>query len=87
MAALTVTYCPRSVFAPLVGADWAPRKELQNYLETGLHGSFADFPHVNRLFGTAPKTPLDFDVSEAVEFLESQVENGSSPRKPGNVEP
>lgn len=68
---------PRSVFAPLVGDDWAPRQELQNYLETGLHGSFADFPNTKRLFGTAPKTPLDFDVTEAVEFLESQVKNGN----------
>jgi hypothetical protein len=67
---------PRSVFAPLVGVDWEPRQELQTYLETGLHGSFADYPHVNRTFGTPPKTPLDLDVAEAVEFLESQVENG-----------
>jgi hypothetical protein len=69
---------PRSVFAPLIGMDWEPRIELQTYLETGLHGSFADYPHVNRPFGTPPKTPLDFDVAEAVEFLESQVENGKS---------
>jgi hypothetical protein len=64
---------PRSFFAPLLGADWEPGQELQNYLETGLHGSFVDFP-ISR-FGASP-TPLDFDVVEAVEFLESQVENG-----------
>jgi hypothetical protein len=69
---------PRSVFAPLIGMDWEPGIELQTYLETGLHGSFADYPHVNRPFGTPPKTPLDFEVAEAVEFLESQVENGKS---------
>jgi hypothetical protein len=67
---------PRSIFAPLVGADWVPGKELQTYLETGLHGSFADYPHVNRPFGTPQKTPLDLDVAEAVEFLESQTESG-----------
>jgi hypothetical protein len=67
---------PRSVFAPLVGVDWEPRNELQTYLETGLHGSFADYPHVNRAFGKPQKTPLDLDITEAVEFLESQVENG-----------
>lgn len=77
---------PRSVFAPLVGVDWAPPHELQNYLEIGLHGSFADFPHVNRPFGAAPKTPLDFDITEAVEFLEAQVENGRSSQRPGNEE-
>jgi hypothetical protein len=67
---------PRSVFAPLVGMDWEPRKELQTYLETGLHGSFADYPQVNRAFAAPQKTPLDLDIAEAVEFLESQVENG-----------
>lgn len=66
---------PRSVFAPLIGVDWEPRKELQTYLETGLHGSFADFPQVKSAFGTPQKTPLDLDVAEAVEFLESHVEN------------
>lgn len=70
---------PRSLFAPLVGTDWEPSKELQKYLETGLHGSFADFPHVNRPFGTPQKTPLDVNISEAVEFLESQVENSDLP--------
>jgi hypothetical protein len=67
---------PRSVFAPLVGMDWEPGKELQAYLETGLHGSFADYPQVKRAFGAPQKTPLDLDILEAVEFLESQVENG-----------
>lgn len=67
---------PRSVFAPLTGADWQPTKELQKYLETGLHGSFADFPGTGRL-STPPPTPLDLDVAEAVDFLESQVENGT----------
>lgn len=70
---------PRSIFAPLVGMDWKPGKELQTYLETGLHGSFANYPYVKRPFATPPKTPLDFDVAEAVEFLESQMENSQLP--------
>lgn len=69
---------PRSVFAPLLGTDWQPAKDLQTYLETGLHGSFADFPHVKRLFRAPQKTPLDLDVTEAVEFLESQIKDGHS---------
>jgi len=69
---------PRSVFAPLLGTDWKPTKELQSYLETGLHGSFADFPNVKRPFGAPQQTPLDLDVGDAVEFLESQVENDRS---------
>ena len=71
---------PRSVFAPLLGVDWEPSKNLQNYLETGLHGSFADFPNVSRFSGSHQKTPLDMNVAEAVEFLESQIENSNSPR-------
>lgn len=67
---------PRSVFNPLVGEDWEPSRELQDYLETGLHGSFSDFSSPKGLLATQPRTPLDYDVREAVEFLESQVENG-----------
>jgi hypothetical protein len=68
---------PRSVFAPLLGVDWEPRKELQQYLETGLHGSFADFPNTGRL-STHQPTPLDLNVEEAVEFLEAQVQTSRS---------
>jgi hypothetical protein len=66
---------PRSVFSPLIGADWNPSQELRTYLEIGLHGSFADFPHSGSRFATLPKTPLDFEVRDAVEFLESQLES------------
>jgi hypothetical protein len=69
---------PRSVFAPLVGLDWKPSRELQKYLETGLHGSFSDFPTPRRTLVAPPKTPLDYEVSQAVEFLETQVENSKS---------
>jgi hypothetical protein len=72
---------PRSVFAPLLGQDWQPSKELQTYLETGLHGSFSDFPLPRRPLATPPKTPLDHNVGEAVEFLESQFENGHSSQR------
>ncbi|MGE5462420.1 MAG: hypothetical protein ACM3PS_03640 [Syntrophothermus sp.] len=69
---------PRSVFTPLVGEDWKPSKELQSYLETGLHGSFSDFSNARGLLSVQPKTPLDFEVKEAVDFLESQVESSRS---------
>lgn len=69
---------PRSVFTPLVGDEWKPSRELQNYLEIGLHGSFSDFPNPKGPLAVQPKTPLDYDVREAVEFLESKVENGHS---------
>lgn len=64
----------RSVFAPLVGQGWEPNMELQQYLEKGLHGSFTEFPNSRyRFFRRPPKTSLDHDVREAIEFLESNV--------------
>jgi len=36
---------PRSVFEPLTAPDWHPSADLQNYLQAGLQGSFADFPN------------------------------------------
>jgi hypothetical protein len=69
---------PRSVFAPLVGKDWVPTQALQKYLETGLHGSFADFPH-NGPLSVHQSTPLDFNVADAVEFLDLQVNNQNLP--------
>jgi len=68
---------PRSVFAPLTSEGWEASPEVQRYLEKGLHGSFADFPN-NRWgnFGTPVKTPLDHDVVEVVEFLESKQGDG-----------
>jgi hypothetical protein len=77
---------PRSVFAPLVGTDWEPSTELQTYLEKGLHGSFADIPNSGNRFAARQPTPLDFDVSRAVQFLEAQVENGGLPRRHTDTE-
>ena len=71
---------PRSVFAPLKGPDWEPSPEMQTYLETGLHGSFVDFPYAKRSSLTAQKTPLDLNMVDAVEFLESRVDDGTSPQ-------
>jgi hypothetical protein len=66
----------RSVFDPLAGEGWQPSHELQRYLEVGLHGSFADFPNHKNPFNPPLPTPLDHNVTEVVQFLESQVENG-----------
>ncbi|MEP7135132.1 MAG: hypothetical protein ABI904_09385 [Chloroflexota bacterium] len=68
---------PRSVFAPLTSEGWDVSPEVQQYLEKGLHGSFADFPNRQWLnFAPPEKTPLDHDVAEVVEFLE--VKQGDS---------
>lgn len=69
----------RSVFAPLVGEGWEPAIGLQQYLEKGLHGSFADFPNTGkRYFVSPPKTSLDQDVTEVIEFLESKIDGSYS---------
>lgn len=66
---------PRSVFEPLTGPDWHPTADLQNYLQSGLHRSFADFPNPRRFFAPPAQTPLDLDINEAVDFLESQIDD------------
>jgi len=66
---------PRSVFEPLTGPDWHPSADLQNYLQSGLHRSFADFPNPRRFFAPPPKTPLDLEINKAVDFLESQIDD------------
>lgn len=63
----------RSVFAPLLGPEWEPAPHVRKYLETGLHGTFSDYP-VQEKSLLKPATPLDVEIEEAVEFLESQLE-------------
>ena len=74
---------PRSVFAPLKGEGLEPTPEMQQYLEKGLHGSFAEFPNTNnRYFAPPSKTSLDHDVAEVIEFLESSIESKDKPLTP-----
>ena len=74
---------PRSVFAPLTGEGLEPTPEMQQYLEKGLHGSFAEFPNTNnRYFAPPSKTSLDHDVAEVIEFLESSIESKDKPLTP-----
>jgi len=63
------------VIGPLTGRDWEPLQPVDAYLEAGLNGSFADYPKPRWPFKRQQSTPLDLNVSEAVEFLEIQMEN------------
>lgn len=63
------------VVGRLEGRDWQPSKPVDAYLEAGLNGSFSDYPNPAWPFGRPKPTPLDLNVSDAVEFLESQMEN------------
>ncbi len=65
----------RSFFDPLTGPDWTPDSGVQSYLELGLHGSFADYPQKRRYFSKPKQTPIDHDLREVVQYLESQVED------------
>jgi len=74
---------PRSVFAPLTGEGLEPTPEMQQYLEKGLHGSFAEFPNTgNRYFVPPSKTSLDYDVAEVIEFLEFGIESKDKSLRP-----
>lgn len=64
---------PRSYFDPLTGPDWTPDSSVQQYLEAGLKGSFADYPQKRWPFSKPASTPLDHDVKDVLEYLESQT--------------
>ena len=72
MLAQRETHHIRSILAPLTGPDWTPPKPVQDYLEVGLHGSFADFPQASIPWAKSTPTPLDCDLAEIVKALESQ---------------
>ena len=59
---------------PLIGRDWHPSEPVDEYLNVGLNGSFADYPNPPWPFGRPKRTPLDLEVNEAVDFLEAQME-------------
>jgi hypothetical protein len=61
------------VIGPLEGRDWHPSEPVRAYLETGLNGSFADYPNPRGFFNRPQSTPLDLEVGEAVDFLEGQI--------------
>lgn len=63
----------RSYFDPLTGPDWTPDASVQQYLEAGLRGSFADYPQRRWFFSKPVPTPFDRDVKEVLEYLESQT--------------
>lgn len=65
----------RLVSDGLSGPGWTPPPRVQAYLETGLLGSFADYPRGNNPFAKSEPTPLDHDIAEVVEFVESKIDD------------
>lgn len=56
------------------GSGWDPPQEVRGYLETGLNGSFADFPQPRFRWLRSEPTPLDADVQKVIDYLESELE-------------
>jgi len=61
----------RKGFMRLNGKGWNPPDEVDAYLETGLNGSFADFPQSR--WWVKP-TPLDINQQQVVDYLENEME-------------
>lgn len=57
----------------LTGQDWSPPRELDEYFQAGLFDSFATFPRPRWWVLRPEPTPLDLDVTEAVDYLETQI--------------
>lgn len=65
---------PRSGREALQGPGWDPPQEVAAYLESGLNGSFADFPRPRWPFQPLDPTPLDTDPVKVMDYIESQME-------------
>jgi hypothetical protein len=66
-----------SAHEALNGPGWDPPREVGAYLESGLNGSFADYPRPRRWrkpFQPLPPTPLDLDPARAIDYIESKME-------------
>lgn len=63
-------------FTKLVGKGWNPPKDVVAYLESGVNGSFADYPQ--RTWSRSPSTPLDINPQKVIEYLESEMENNQN---------
>jgi hypothetical protein len=60
-------------FGRLEGRGWSPPQKIGDYLETGLNGSFADFPRPRLPWQTPKPTPLDADPKQVIEYLEDEM--------------
>jgi len=70
----------RKGFARLNGKGWNPPEDVGTYLETGLNGSFADFPQPT---WWAKPTRLDVDPQQVIEYLEDEMETGNDRNRKG----
>jgi hypothetical protein len=78
-------YIGHKKFGRLEGRGWNPPQKISDYLETGLNGSFADFPQPRwPLHWKPPKpTPLDLDLGQAIDYLENEMETTHNGNRKG----
>jgi hypothetical protein len=62
-------------FGRLNGRDWNPPRKIDDYLDNGLNGSFADYPRP-RFWEKSKPTPLDADPKQVIEYLEDGMKTG-----------
>ncbi len=58
----------------LEGPGWNPPPDVQEYLQTALTTTYADYPRPG-LFSRRPPTPFDRDPEPVIAYLESFLEN------------
>ena len=63
----------RKGYLQLRGSDLQPPADVASYLESGLNGSFADYPN-SHWWRTPEPTPLDLDPQKVIDYLESEME-------------
>ncbi len=63
-----------SAWEPLSGPGWNPPGEVASFLESGVNGSFADYPRPRWPFQRPAPTPLELDPVRAIDYIESHME-------------
>ena len=64
-------------FGKLEGRGWNPPRKIDDYLESGLNGSFADYPRPRWLWQKPRPTPLDEEPRQVIEYLEDAMKTGN----------
>ena len=70
-------------FGRLEGRSWNPSQKTRDYLETGLNGSFAEFPQPRWIWQTPKPTPLDVDPKLVIDYLDDEMETSHDGNRKG----
>ncbi len=61
-------------FSALTGRGWNPPPEIDEYLNTGLNGSFTNALRPRWFWQSPPTTPLDIEAQQVMDYLEDEME-------------